>query len=140
MVAKVFGVCEPVMQLKFVPVEEFFFALTLCVKPLEELEGEALVQATQQALAQRFGQASTIAAARQNTFNYVFEVSGVDNSPASQLVASISDWQGKLRLSSDYGWMLDGDRKPTRTAKHADRAEFTQQLKGAVSELLEVTL
>jgi hypothetical protein len=126
------------MQLVFVPVEDFYFALTLCAKTLEEITDEALVQTAKTLLSGQFGQSSTVASARQNTFNYVFRVSGLDNGPAPQLVVSISDWQDKLRLSSDFGWMLDEERKPTRTDKFQLRSEFTVQLKQHLQEIAQI--
>jgi hypothetical protein len=117
------------MQLKFVPVEEFYFALTLCNKPLEEIDDPDLTEKVGLLLKDRFGQSSTVASAQQNTFHYVFRVLEVDHDPAPQLVVSISDWHDKLRLNSDYGWTLDSDRKPTRTDKFQGRDQFTQQLK-----------
>ncbi len=128
------------MQLEFVPVEDFYFALTLCAKTLEEISDSTLVHHAKTAFAETFGQSSTVASARQNTFNYVFRVQDVDNSPASQLIVSVSDWQDKLRLSSDLGWMLDAERKPTRTDKFQMRSEFTEQLKQHLRETLQIPL
>ncbi len=116
------------MQLEFVPVEEFYFALTLAVRTLDEIADPALVEAVRTRLQSQFGQPSTVAAAKQNTFNYVFRVHDYDNSPAPQLVISIADWQDKLRLSSDYGWTLDAERKPVRTERFEQRGLFTQDL------------
>jgi hypothetical protein len=126
------------MQLEFVPVEDFYFALTLCAKTLEEIADDALVQKAKAILAEQFGQASTVASARQNTFSYVFRVRDLDNSPAPQLVVSVSDWQDKLRLSSDLGWTLDEERKPTRTDKFQLRSDFTEQLKQHLKEKLQI--
>jgi hypothetical protein len=126
------------MQLEFVPVEDFYFALTLCAKTLEEIADDSLVQKAKAILAAQFGQASTVASARQNTFNYVFRVRDLDNSPAPQLVVSVSDWQDKLRLSSDLGWTLDEERKPTRTDKFQLRSDFTEQLKQHLKEKLQI--
>ncbi|NCJ05770.1 hypothetical protein GS597_04430 [Synechococcales cyanobacterium C] len=123
------------MQLQFVPVDDFYFALTLCVRTLEEIEDPALVERVRSHLSQTLGQPSTIAAAAQNTFNYVFQVLDYDNSPAPQLVASVADWQDKLRLSSDYGWMLNADRKPIRTERYPEREQFTQGFKAALADL-----
>jgi hypothetical protein len=125
------------MQLEFVPVEEFYFALTLCVKTLEEIADDSLIQTVKSTFAQQFGQSSTVAAAQQNTFNYVFRVRDRDNSPATQLVVSIADWQNKLRLGSDFGWALDGDRKPTRTDKFSERAAFAEELKAHLNQMLQ---
>lgn len=128
------------MQLEFVPVEEFYFALTLAVRTLEELEAPGLAQQVRSRLEKECGQPSTVAAASQNTFNYVFRVQGVDNSPANQLIVSVADWQGKLRLSSDYGWTLDEERKPIRTEKFKQRAEFAKDLRSYLHNWLQVAL
>lgn len=127
------------MELKFVPVEEFYFALTLSVRTLEELEKPGLIEQVRSRLLQECGQPSTVAAGKQNTFNYVFHVNGRDNSPAPQLVVSVSDWQNKLRLSSDYGWTLDDERKPIRTEKFARRQIFAQQLRSHLEDWLQVS-
>lgn len=126
------------MRLEFIPVEAFYFALTLAVRPLEDLEKPDLVKQVRSRLEEECGQPSTIAAAKQNTFNYVFRVHGYENSP--QLLVSISDWQDKLRLSSDYGWTLDEERKPIRTERFSQRAEFAQELRSHLQEWLQVTL
>lgn len=126
------------MRLEFIPVEAFYFALTLAVRPLEDLEKPDLVKQVRSRLEEECGQPSTIAAAKQNTFNYVFRVHGYENSP--QLLVSISDWQEKLRLSSDYGWTLDEERKPIRTERFSQRAEFAQELRSHLQEWLQVTL
>ncbi len=126
------------MQLEFVPIEDFYFALTLCAKTLEEITDESLVCTAKTLLAEQFGQSSTVASARQNTFNYVFRVQDLDNSPAPHLVVSVSDWQDKLRLSSDFGWMLDEERKPTRTDKFQMRSEFTEQLKQHLKQTVRI--
>jgi hypothetical protein len=128
------------MQLEFVSVEEFYFALTLAVKLLEEHQDEALVEQVRSRLQDKFGQPSTIAPGKQNTFNYVFRVQDYDNSPAPQLILSISDWQNKLRLSSDYGWTLDADRKPTRTERFQQREEFSQIVRSVLREQLGIEL
>lgn len=128
------------MQIEFIPVEEFYFALTLAVRTLEEIAKPGLSEQVGLRLAQEHGQPSTVAAASQNTYNYVFRVKDVDNSPAPQLIVSVADWQGSLRLSSDYGWMLDADRKPIRTEKFPHRAEFAQQVRSHLQEWLGVSL
>ena len=128
------------MQLEFIPVEEFYFALTLAVRTLEDLTKPALAETMEKRLRQEFEQPSTIAAASQNTYNYVFRVHGVDNSPADQLILSIADWQGGLRLSSDYGWTLDADRKAVRTEKFTQRATFSQQVLYHLQERFQVPL
>ncbi len=128
------------MQLEFIPVEEFYFALTLAVRTLEELNTPDLADKVRQRLETELGQPSTVAAASQNTYNYVFRVKDVDNSPAPQLILSIADWQGNLRLSSDYGWTLDSDRKPIRTEKFADREKFAQQVRSHLQDWLQLPL
>ena len=128
------------MQLEFIPVEEFYFALTLAVRTLEELGNPDLVQQMRSRLKEKCGQPSTVAAAQQNTFNYVFRVHNYDNSPAPQLIVSVLDWQDKLRLSSDYGWMLDQERKPIRTERFNQRSEFTQNLRSYLEDWLLITL
>jgi hypothetical protein len=128
------------MQLEFIPVEEFYFALTLAVRTLEDVDLPDLTAQVKSRLERECGQPSTVAAASQNTFNYVFLVLDVDNSPAKQLIVSIADWQGKLRLSSDYGWTLDEERKPIRTPLFPQRSEFTQQLRSYLQTWLQVPL
>lgn len=128
------------MQLEFIPIEEFYFALTLAVRTLEDLESPQLVEQVRSRLKQECGEPSTIAAAKQNTFNYVFRVGDYDNSPANQLIVSVADWQNKLRLSSDYGWTLDQERKPVRTERFSQRLEFTQQLRSHLQNWLQVPL
>jgi hypothetical protein len=63
-----------------------------------------------------------------------------DNSPAPQLVVSIADWQDKLRLGSDFGWALDGERKPIRTDKFAARDIFLDELKEQLAEDFQIRL
>ncbi|NJK29318.1 MAG: hypothetical protein HC851_06210 [Acaryochloris sp. RU_4_1] len=128
------------MHLEFVPVEEFYFAITLCVRTLTDIENTELVVQMQEKLAVTYGQSSTVAAAQQNTFNYVFRVNDVDCVPADDLIVSIADWNGALRLSSDYGWILDENRKPKRTEKFPQRDEFLQQLKTHLQENFQVAL
>jgi len=77
------------MQLEFIPVEAFYFALTLAVRPLEDLENPDLVEQVRSRLEQECGQPSTIAAAQQNTFNYVFRM---DTTTALH-PSSLSQWQ-----------------------------------------------
>jgi len=128
------------MQLVFVPVEEFYFALTLAVKPMEELSTTGLAEQVGLRLKQVLGQPSTVAAASQNTYNYVFQVSEVDNSPSPYLILSIADWQGNLRLSSDYGWALDAERKPIRTERFSQRSTFAQQVRAHLEDWLQLSL
>ena len=128
------------MELEFIPVEEFYFALTLAVKILEEIEQPELPARVKLQLEQRFGQPSTVAAARHNTFNYVFRVCRWEGAPAAQLIVSISDWQEKLRLSSNYGWTLDENRRPVRTQQYQHRQLFAQQLRSHLQNWLQVNL
>ncbi len=128
------------MQFEFVPVEQFYFALTLAVRTLEELTTPGLAEVVGNCLEQKYGQSSTVAAATQNTYSYVFKVKDIDNSPNAGLMVTISDWQGNLRISSDYGWMLDEERKPVRTEKFSQRPEFAQQVQQHIQEWLQVSL
>lgn len=126
------------MQLKFIPVEDFYFAITLAVRTLEDWEKPGLVEQVRSRLLVECGQSSTVAPSKQNTFNYVFHVQGVDNSPAPGLIVSISDYFDKLRLSSDYGWMLDSERKPIRTDKFNLRPQFSQNLRSHLQQWLQI--
>lgn len=126
------------MQLKFVPVEEFYFALTLAVRTLEEITLPGLSEQVRARLEQEYGQPSTVASASQNTYNYVFRVFDIDNSPTPQLILSIADWQGNLRLSSDYGWTLDEQRKPVRTDRFNDRTSFAHQVRMHLRNWLDI--
>ncbi|UBF27731.1 hypothetical protein K9N68_07400 [Kovacikia minuta CCNUW1] len=128
------------MQLKYIPIEEFYFALTLAVRTLEEVTTPGLSEQVWAKLEKEFGQPSTVAAASQNNYNYVFRVQDIDNSPAPQLILSIADWQGNLRLSSDYGWTLDQERKPVRTEKFNQRANFSHQVKSYLQTWLQIPL
>ncbi|HEY9906881.1 MAG TPA: hypothetical protein V6D18_04660 [Thermosynechococcaceae cyanobacterium] len=128
------------MQLEFVPVEEFYFALTLAVRTLEDLSEPGLADQVKAKLNQEYSEPSTVAAASQNTFNYVFRVLDVDNSPAPQLILSIADWQGNLRLSSDFGWVLDEQRKPVRTEKFEHRSIFAEQVRSHLRSWLQISL
>ncbi len=127
------------MQLEFVPVEEFYFALTLAVKTLEEFSSPDLVQLTRSQLQEKFGQSSTLAPGKQNTFNYVFRVQGYDNSPSPQLIVSLSDWQDKVRLSSDYGWTLNAERKPVRSERFEQRQQFSQDLQAHLKDWIGIS-
>ncbi len=126
------------MKLEFVPVEEFYFALTLAVRTLEDLEKSDLIEQVRSQLLVKCGQPSTVAASKQNSFSYVFRVLDVDNTPATGVIVSISDWQHKLRLGSDYGWTLDSERKPIRTDKFNQRTQFAQQLRSQFEEWLNI--
>lgn len=128
------------MRLEFVPVEEFFFALTLSVRLLEEIDDQELLAEMRSHLCTKYGQSSTIAAAQDNTFNYVFRLFDYEHSPEAPLMISISDWNGKLRLSSDYGWTLSKERKPVRTDQFTQRSDFTQQLKAFLQKDLNILL
>jgi hypothetical protein len=128
------------MQFEFVPVEQFYFALTLAVKTLEEFTTPGLAEKVGDRLKQQYGQSSTLAASPPNTYNYVFQVQGIDNSPNPGLIVSISCWQGKLRISTDYGWVLDDDRKPVRSDKFSQRPEFAQQIQQHLQDWLQVSL
>ncbi|GAB4232633.1 MAG: hypothetical protein Kow00121_60780 [Elainellaceae cyanobacterium] len=128
------------MQLEFVSVEEFYFALTLAVKTLEEYQGKDLVEQARSLLHEKFGQASTIAPGKQNTFNYVFRVSDLEDSTVPQCIVSIADWQDKLRLSSDYGWTLDAERKPIRTDHFEQRHQFAEALRSHLQATLGLHL
>jgi hypothetical protein len=128
------------MQLDFIPVEEFYFALTLAVRTLEELTTPGLSEQARIRLEKELGQPSTVAAASQNTYNYVFLVREIDNSPSPQLILSIADWQSNLRLSSDYGWTLDEERKPIRTEKFGQRADFSRKVLLHLRSWLQIPL
>jgi hypothetical protein len=120
------------MQLEFVPVEEFYFELTLALKPLGDIENPALAAQVGAILKERFGQSSTVAAANQNTYNYVFKVTDVDNSPFNRLVVSVGDWGNNLRLSSDYGWKLNETHRAEKSDRFASREQFAQDFKAYV--------
>ncbi len=125
------------MQLEFVPVEEFYFALTLAVKMLDEGGDAASVEQARSRLKEKFGQPSTIAPGKHNTFNYVFRVQDYESS-SFPLILSISDWQNKLRLSSDYGWTLDQERKPLRTEQFEQRPVFAAAVRSHLREWLGI--
>jgi hypothetical protein len=128
------------MQLEFVPIEDFYFELTLAVKTLEEIATPGLAEQVKHILATKYGEPSSIAGATQNTYNYVFRIPDVDNSPFHRLIVSIADWQGSLRLGSDYGWTLNDEHRAVRSPKHDDRATFTQDLKAHLQTVLGVDL
>jgi hypothetical protein len=128
------------MRLEFVPVEEFYFALTLAVKTLEEVGNADRVEQVRSRLEEKFGQPSTVAAAKQNNFNYVFRVQDYDNSPSPQLVLSIADWQGRIRLSSDYGWMLDSERKPVKSDRYEQRQQFVADVRDHFKTVFDLDL
>ncbi|NJO43083.1 MAG: hypothetical protein HC769_34985 [Cyanobacteria bacterium CRU_2_1] len=128
------------MRLEFVSVEEFYFALTLAVKTLEEFSGMELVTQARSLLFDKFGQSSTAAPGKQNTFNYVFRVHDYGDSSAAQLIVSIADWQDKLRFSSDFGWTLNVERKPIRTEHFEQRREFAEDLRSHLKSWLGLVL
>ncbi len=128
------------MELEFVPVEEFYFALTLAVRTMEDVEKPGLVEQVRSRLLVECGQPSTVASGKQNTFNYVFRVQGIDSNPAPGVMVSVSDWQDKLRLSSDYGWILDPERKAIHTDKFNLRSQFSQQLRLYLQKWLDISL
>lgn len=128
------------MQLEFIPIEAFYFALTLAVRPLEDLETPDLVEKVRSRLEEKCGEPSTIAAAKQNTFNYVFRVRGYGNIPTDGLIVSVADWQDKLRLSSDYGWTLDEERKPIRTEQFSQRSQFAEELRSYLQDWLQIPI
>lgn len=126
------------MEFEFIPVEKFYFAITLAMRTLAEFGDQGLVSTVHQQLQRRFGPASTVASGHQNSFNYVFWVRNYDNSPADQLIVSIADWHDKIRLSSDYGWTLDEHRKPIRSDKFSQRQEFAHILKAHLQAWLDL--
>jgi hypothetical protein len=126
------------MQLEFISVEEFYFALTLAVKTLGEIEQPDLVGYVRAALKNHLGTPSTVAPGEQNTFNYVFRVHDYPRSDDRPLIVSISDWRDKLRLASDFGWTLDGNRKPVHTPDFSLRPQFTRDLKIHLQDWLAV--
>jgi hypothetical protein len=128
------------MHLEFVPIEDFYFELTLAVRTLEELETPGLAENVRQILEAKYGEPSTIAGATQNKFNYVFRVTDVDNTPFHRLIVSISDWQGNLRLGSDYGWTLNAAHRAERSERYNQREQFTQDLKAHLQGILGVDL
>ncbi len=128
------------MQLEFVPIEDFYFELTLAVKTLEEIPTPGLAAQVKERLLTQYGEPSTIAGATQNTYNYVFRVLDVDNSPFHRLIVTVADWQGQLRLGSDYGWTLNEEHRAIRSPKHDDRPQFTQDLKTHLQTALGIPL
>lgn len=128
------------MQLEFVSVEEFYFALTLAVKLLKEYPGEERVNQTRSLLQTKFGQPSTVAPGKQNTFNYVFRVQQLEENLTHPCIVSISDWQDNLRLSSDYGWILDAERKPVRTEQFEQRDRFAERLRVHLQDTFGLSL
>lgn len=128
------------MQLEFVPVEEFYFELTLAVKTLEEIENPDLATKVGHILKDRYGQSSTVASATQNTYNYVFKVTDVDNSPFHRLIVSVADWGDKLRLSADYGWTLNAEHRAEKSDRFPQRDQFKGDFKTYLSEMLGIAI
>lgn len=128
------------MQLEFVPVEAFYFELTLAVRTLEEIDQPGLAEAVGAKLKALYGQPSTVAAASQNTYNYVFRVLDGDNSPFHRLIVSISDWGGNLRLSSDYGWTLNEEHRAVKSDRFAQRDAFNAEFKTYLQNWLEISI
>jgi hypothetical protein len=64
------------MQLEFIPVEEFYFALTLAVKTLEDIDHPEAREQVRSHLADKFGQPSTIAPSRQTINCLDFRLAG----------------------------------------------------------------
>jgi hypothetical protein len=128
------------MQLEFVPVEEFYFELTLALKTLTEIENPELAAQVGTILKERLGQSSTVAAATQNSYNYVFKVTDVDNSPFNRLVVSIADWGNSLRLSSDYGWMLNESHRAEKSDRFGSREQFLVDFKAHLETWLGLSL
>ena len=125
------------MQLQFVPIEAFYFALTLDTRVLREWSGSSLVDEARIKLRARYGEPSTVAAARQNTFNYVFQV---ENSVSTGSVIEIFDWADQLRLSSNLGLERTASGKVNRLESFDQRPRFAAELSAHFSELLGMTL
>lgn len=126
------------MKFEFIPVEEFYFAITLSLRVLDDIASAPLMHQVRDRLQAQYGDPSTVAAASQNSFNYVFRVPDYDNAPSPHLIVSVADWHEDLRISSDYGWTLDEHRKPVRTDKFAHRDDFKQEVRQALSHLLDL--
>jgi hypothetical protein len=125
------------MQLQFVPVEEFYFALTLDTRVLHTLSDPGLVARLRRCLGERFGQASTVAAAEQNTFNYVFQVA--EGAPPGTVV-EVFDWGDQVRLSSNYGLERTPSGKVERLASFEERPEFARLLLAHLARELAIPL
>jgi len=125
------------MQLEFVSVEEFYFALTLDTRLLHAWSDAALATAARERLAARFGQSSTVAAAEQNTFNYVFRVRG--DVPEGTLV-EVFDWGSELRLASNYGLVRTAAGKVNRLESFAERPAFAARVAASLATLLDLEL
>ncbi|BAC88814.1 hypothetical protein [Gloeobacter violaceus] len=125
------------MQLDFVSVEEFYFALTLDTRLLYEWHDPALVEQVRLRLKAGYGEPSTVAAARQNTFNYVFRVIG--NLPANTLI-EVLDWGEQLRLNSNYGLERTPGGKVNRLPAYEERPQFAAAIAATLAQLLHVPL
>lgn len=126
------------MQLQFVPVEEFYFALTLDTRLLLEWTDAQLVGQVQPALKAQYGQSSTVAAAKQNSFNYVFRIVAEDIPPDT--ILEVFDWAEQLRLSSNYGLVRAQDGKVTRLTSYEQRPQLARQVSAHLSSVLAVEL
>lgn len=125
------------MQLQFVSVEEFFFALTLDTRLLQSWNDAVLVKQLADQLKNRYGQASTVAAAPQNTFNYVFRV--VEGAPPGTVV-EVFNWGDQLRLSSNFGLERTASGKVEKRDNFDQRDQFSAQICAYFAEQLTVVL
>lgn len=124
------------MQLQFVPVDEFYFALTLDTRLLHSWTDSTLVARLREKLRGRFGQPSTVAAAEQNTFNYVFRV--LAEAPSGTIL-EVFDWGEQLRLGSNYGLERSSSGKVNRLVTFEERPDFARRAsKWLASELAVV--
>lgn len=123
------------MQLQFVSVEEFYFALTLDTRLLQSWNDGELMRQLAEQLKNRYGQASTVAAAPQNTFNYVFRV--VEGAPAGTVV-EIFNWGEQLRLSSNFGLERTASGKAEKLDSYNQRSQFAIQVCAYFAETLTV--
>ncbi|MBW4696277.1 MAG: hypothetical protein KME03_00005 [Aphanocapsa lilacina HA4352-LM1] len=125
------------MQLDFVSVEEFYFALTLDTRLLYEWHDTTLVEQVGLKLKACYEEPSTVAAARQNTFNYVFRVVG--DLPANTLI-EVLDWGEHLRLNSNYGLERTPGGKVNRLPAYEDRPQFAAAVASTLAQLLKIPL
>jgi hypothetical protein len=125
------------MQLQFVPVEEFYFALTLDTRLLQSWNDGVLVKQLAEQLKNRYGQASTVAAAPQNTYNYVFRV--VEGAPVGTVV-EVFNWGEQLRLSSNFGLERTASGKVEKRDSYDQRDQFAAQVCAYFAEQLAVVL
>jgi len=85
------------MQLEFIPVEAFYFALTLAVRPLEDLENPDLVEQVRSRLEQECGQPQSLPPNKIHlTMYFAFMDTTTALHPSS--LVSVADWQDNLRL------------------------------------------